>query len=523
MGGATVLERPTGGVAAPGLCAPAVDRLDRPAVRWIALGAFAVLTAVGIGAHTLWFDELQAWNIARASGSPAELWSNLRYEGHPLLWYVPLFVLTRVTGNPVVMQVLQWMIAVATAGLVLFRAPLRTAFRIALVAGYFLAFEYGVMSRSYGLGTLALVAALVLLARPSPRWAWGTAALVALACTSLPGAVLALAVAATVVCDRRLRAVRGARGLTVSVVVASAVVAITCIPPDDFGNLTPGIGDTSRFGSGLGVRVASSAAGVWRALVPLPATVGEWNTNLLDRQPGAVWVQALLSILVFAVVLAALRRRRFARRLWWVGSLALFAFFVVVTRPEAVRHAGFAFLLFVACVWCAHAPPGDADGAAVDRAGSTEPDRLGRLLIVVLAAQLLATVMVYPSASTEDFSRDRALAAAIDGAGLEAAIVSAQDWDATTIGGYLDVDVHSLARGERIRFVVTDTRQERGIARLDLLGVRCGAHAEANERGGPVALVVEGELAGQEPLVVSDGVAVYEVEPGPLPSACPTR
>ena len=169
----------------------------------------------------------------------------------------------------------------------------------------------------------------------------------------------------------------------------------------------------------------------------------------------------MLSVAVFVLILVALRDRAFARRLWWVGSLGLFVFFVIVTRPEAARHAGFVFLLFLACVWFAHAPP----GVAIERTGADRRDLLGTVFVVVLAAQVLAMLAVYPSASTEDFSRDRVLADSVRAAGLENSLVSAQDWDATSIGGYLDRPVQSLARGESIRFLVTDRRQERGMAR----------------------------------------------------------
>jgi NADH:ubiquinone oxidoreductase subunit 6 (subunit J) len=300
-------------------------------------------------------------------------------------------------------------------------------------------------------------------------------------------------------------------------VVTSAAVALVCIPPGDFGDLTPGLGNSSRFGSGVAIRVASSATAVWRALVPIPASVGEWNANLLDHQPGAVWVEAVLSIALFAVVLVALRERPFARRLWWVGNLGLFAFFLIVTRPEALRHAGFAFLLFVACVWFAAAPP--LDERQVVRTGR-DGSIIGTVVVVVLAAQILATLAVYPSASFEDFSRDAKLAQAVHDARLDGDIVSAQDWDATTIGGYLDRDVYSLARREEIHYMTTDRRQERGMAALNSQSVACAAQRRANHVGRPLALVVAGDVRGFAQLVREDGATVYRVAPGPLPARC---
>jgi hypothetical protein len=487
-------------------------------VLWAALAGFAIVTALGLRAHTLWFDEMQAWNIARASDSLPGLIANLQYEGHPLLWYLPLYVLSRVTDDPHVMQVLQWVIAVSTAGLVLFRAPFRTGVRVALLGGYFVAFEYGVISRSYGLGALLLVTALVLVARPEPRWVGATVALVALAFTSLPGAVLAIALAGTVLLDPALRRLRRARTAGSAVVAAGLAAAVTCIPPDDFGALTPGIGDASRFGSGLGIRVASSLSATWRALVPVPASPGEWNSNLLDHQAAAVWIEAALALGLFVVVLTILRPFPLAQRLWWVGTFGLTAFFVVVTRPEAARHAGFAFLLFVACAWCALAPP--ACAATPIAAPAPDVRRLDALLVVVLAAQIVATLAVYPTASTRDFSRDRVLADAVRAARLERNIISAQDWDATTIGGYLARDVFSLARGEPITFLTTDERQERGMARLTAPGVACAAVAIADRRGEPVALVVAGAVPGYRPLAVNDGASVYRIDPGSGDGVC---
>ena len=141
--------------------------------RGLAILAFVVMAVIGgvsLAAHTMWFDELQAWNIARASHSLGDVFTNLRYEGHPPLWYLVLFPITRVTGDPRAMQVLEWLVLCAVYAVILFRSPFTIWLRIALVAGYFVTFEYGVISRSYGLGMLLLLLALTWLGRPTPAW-----------------------------------------------------------------------------------------------------------------------------------------------------------------------------------------------------------------------------------------------------------------------------------------------------------------------------------------------------------------
>ncbi len=234
--------RPPAPPAAPSP-APAADPgargRDQRRLLIVAFVVVAVISAVSIRAHAMWFDELQAWNIARASHSLPDLFHHLRYEGHPALWYLPLYALTRVTGDPHAMQVLGWCISVTITGVVLFRSPFPVPARIALVAGYFFAFEYSVIVRAYGLGLLLLVLALTWLGRERPAWAKATIALALLAWTSMAGAVLAGVLALVLVwrwwaarCTDD--ATRAPLVLGITVAVSGAIAVVTCIPPSDF-------------------------------------------------------------------------------------------------------------------------------------------------------------------------------------------------------------------------------------------------------------------------------------------------
>ena len=161
------------------------------AIELVALVGFSALIGVGLYQHSMWFDETQSWAIARSSDSLTDLWHNLAYEGHPPLWHVVLFGLTRITTDVRAMQVVTWAVATTTAALVLFRSPWHAVIRVALCFGYFLAFEYSVLSRSYSLTVLLVVVALVL--RPA-SWGW-TAALGLLCFTSVIGVILAATLA----------------------------------------------------------------------------------------------------------------------------------------------------------------------------------------------------------------------------------------------------------------------------------------------------------------------------------------
>lgn len=69
-----------------------------PVLAFFALGLITLLR------HEMWCDEFQGWLIARNSHSLANLFVNLKYEGHPALWYLILYVITRFTHNYFWMQ-----------------------------------------------------------------------------------------------------------------------------------------------------------------------------------------------------------------------------------------------------------------------------------------------------------------------------------------------------------------------------------------------------------------------------------
>jgi hypothetical protein len=73
---------------------------------------FLVVLFLNILHHEMWRDELQAWLIGRDSISIFELlFRNMRYEGHPALWHLGLFFITRFTDNPFIMQILNVLIS----------------------------------------------------------------------------------------------------------------------------------------------------------------------------------------------------------------------------------------------------------------------------------------------------------------------------------------------------------------------------------------------------------------------------
>lgn len=139
------------------------DRIETYPGRWpeiVAFILFLLLTTFVAVFHEPWFDEAQAWLIARS----ASLWDLLfvipKYEGHPPLWHLILLPLAR-SGIPfeVGIKSVALLISALSVGMILFRSPFPRIVRLILPFTFFYFYQYTVISRPYGLLGLGLLLA----------------------------------------------------------------------------------------------------------------------------------------------------------------------------------------------------------------------------------------------------------------------------------------------------------------------------------------------------------------------------
>lgn len=128
-----------------------------------AIWALAAMFAVAIQAtlvlnHKAWLDEWQAVLIAHQSPDLAALFENLRYEGHPPLWYFVLIAVGAVVGPMAVLPVVQTGIAVTIQLIILTKLPLPRLYRLMAATSYFTLVELGSVSRGLSLGALMFLA-----------------------------------------------------------------------------------------------------------------------------------------------------------------------------------------------------------------------------------------------------------------------------------------------------------------------------------------------------------------------------
>jgi len=121
------------------------------------ISLYAILLAVVSYFHEPWFDEAQAWLIARDSSLFDMIWNVLRYEGHTPLWYLVLYVPTHL-NLPFELSIKAINIIFATLAATVFirYSPFPLMVRLLTPFTYFLFYQYGVISRSYSLLILIL-------------------------------------------------------------------------------------------------------------------------------------------------------------------------------------------------------------------------------------------------------------------------------------------------------------------------------------------------------------------------------
>jgi hypothetical protein len=315
---------------------PQTSALDRTVAvsddRATAIAAFLALAAVhfvAISHHLPWHDEHQAWLLALSIRSSADVWGVMRLEGHPPLWHLLLAGAQAVSTDTVMLKVVQSAIGLSVLALIIFSAPFPLVLRILLGANYFVIYEYGVIARSYGLGLLLLLLALVAW---RTRWTWlilGLAALTSLHVLLLAGAV------------GLLRLARGDRDI-----IGVGAFGLCCLVSLAFIWPAPEVVRPIMDKTALEVAVRSSLfAG--HALFPL-TSVGGWFPQVPNIISALV---AFSAGLVTVSVLARLfRDDHIARGLTIVFFAGLVAFGAVV-YPMFPRHAGTLVLLVIAIAW----------------------------------------------------------------------------------------------------------------------------------------------------------------------------
>jgi len=305
---------------------------------------YIFLIAFGLYHHEMWRDELQAWNIVLDSVSIPDLFYKIRYEGHPVLWFLVLWPFSSVSHSPHTIQIVHFLLSAIVAFLVIFRSPLRFYQKIAVLFSYFIFFEYSLISRNYMIG-IALLLSIAVLWKDYRRHVSSICILIFLLFQS--NAFMAL-IAASVLLMLMLelyqqRVLFRPKNLF-AVVLASAgglLFLVTIVPPPDNSyspiwnlHIWPGLAITT---------IGKIAAG----LFPVPEfKTAFWGTRMIENSI----VNAVIAVPVVAALLWSLRKHK-PVFLFISTSFGLMLLFLYLKPVGTFRHYGHFSMALLFAYW----------------------------------------------------------------------------------------------------------------------------------------------------------------------------
>ncbi|MDI9255835.1 hypothetical protein [Flavobacterium sedimenticola] len=311
---------------------------------------YFVLSLVGILHHELWLDEAHHYLLARDSNSVIELIQNTRYEGHPILWNTLLYGITRLTANPFWMQFLHILISTSVVFLFLRKAPFSLVFKTLFIFGYFMFFEYNLISRNYMLGVLFLFLACSVYEKRKEKFTLLCASL-ALSCNvHLMFSVLALVFMFTLLWEnyqtRELFRKKYLPGYVLfGLGLLSLGIQLQTTHSEWFFNLLGTISWREKLTGGL--------LSLFKGLIAFPdfTSIHFWNSNFIVNtyRPLA----SILSLLIYLVPFILFFKNK--KMLFFV-YIALFGtqLFFFVTERTAVRFHGMTYLIIIMALWMQH-------------------------------------------------------------------------------------------------------------------------------------------------------------------------
>lgn len=325
---------------------------------------FIILFLVQLAHHEMWRDELNAFGIAVGSPGLGSLLHVVHYEGHPWLWYVLLWFVSKATVFPVGMKVLEGCIGTAIYLMIGLASPFRWREKVLLFLSYFICFEYTVISRMYAIVLLLLLVYLWQISRPRPEGAGSFMILGLIASADLTGMILSLALllerVVRVVWEARppgtgpevtdgARRLDQKRGLRNGVLIYAGFLLFSVYslwPAHDISTRTT----SPPFRSAWSISNLSHAVANYTVMPYFPSATASAKTYLnavAVEHHRAVLLVVPLVLLAYWIVFRGHKSLLVMVAATWVMMIA----FGHLIYMGNLRHFGITFLAFVAGIW----------------------------------------------------------------------------------------------------------------------------------------------------------------------------
>lgn len=122
----------------------------------LVFAVYLIFNVIMLAGHELWRDEANVWLIARDL-SPVQLFREIRYQGHPCLWYLLLMPFAKLGLPFKTISVISFLIMATAAGFFVYRAPFHPITKLLCLVSPIFSYYYPVVARNYCLVALLLV------------------------------------------------------------------------------------------------------------------------------------------------------------------------------------------------------------------------------------------------------------------------------------------------------------------------------------------------------------------------------
>ena len=427
---------------------------------------FFILGIIGILNHEMWFDELQAWLIARDSSSLADLLINIKYEGQPGLWHLCLYFINKLTINPVSMQFFH--LAIATLAVYLFvqYSPFSQIQKFLFIFSYYIFYEYSLLSRNYSLGVLFIFIFCIFFVNRNYFASFFTVAI--LANTNIMGLLVAFSLAAMLIFDYSIHSrstfkanqkPRIIFGLPFCIFGIFVAVYQILPPPDrKYGQIEQ---ELSRLVNDAPSKLITETviyqlekfsrtlALIWKSFVPIPdfTKYQSWDTNIALALPTPFQLGVVLIAIGFVFYLLILfGNQPTVLFLYALGIGLMLSFMHVITAARHVRHLGYLFIFSLACLWLFNSfnflkikPQKEQHKIA-----EIVKNYQGVFLTTILCLQVVAGVFSYVKDLMYPFTVSKSVASFIKTNRLDRlTIVGSPDFPIASLSAYLNKPIYN--------------------------------------------------------------------------------
>ncbi len=418
----------------------------------------------------MWRDELQSWLTAKNSSSLASLFHNTRYDGHPMLWCVCLYFLSRFTYQPIIMQLFHLLIATATIYIFARFSPFTKLQKILFAFGYFPLYEYAAISRNYALGVFFFFGFCAVFPTRIKNYVLPFCFLSLLTQTNVYGLIIAILCGSILIYEYFIQdyprepLINRKMQLAISVFIFTLGVLssiLQLIPPSDSGYAV-------GWSLNLNVRsILNTATTLWTSYVPIPKLDYHfWNTNILTSQR----LKVSLSFIVLSLSLLSLVKKPIPLFFYFLGTISILAF-THVKYFGFLRHHGHLFIIFIASIWISNNyPEKEFKCRFFNKLSNSFHKNKSIFIALILCAHVMAAVFACVMDWVHPFSASKEVATYIKDKGMSnLPMMGYIDFTVSAVAGHLDRVVYYPSRDEFGSFIIFDRKAYRELSEEEIL------------------------------------------------------